>query len=669
MKIDFRGRIGNVTLPTSKPLLPLFEAVINGIDAVEEAGVPNGQVTVAIERDKSQEVMALEGKSPSRPIQNFTVRDNGVGFTERHFDSFETSDSTLKSDRGAKGIGRFLWLKAFDEVGIKSTFVDDGKNLERTFKFSLTENGVSDPHLAEIANTETGSEIKLLGFKTQFEERTPRKARTIADKLIEHCLVYFLDKHCPRIVLLDDDEATAFDLNQIFSETVKPNLKEENFNIGDLAFTMTHLRLYTGDPLHHALHLCANNRDVVSINLYTRFPFMRQKLKAKDGSLFVYVAYLSGAYLNQKVNPERTGFSFIHDDEIVPKGELTESAIIGAALDRVKHELGAYLDAVMDEAKEKVATLVELKYPEYRSLLDRMVDYVGEIPVGEGEEAIVLKLNEIQLREEFIAREEGRKLLASAPENIAEHAAYEAQVDDYLQKLTETSKARLAQYVIHRKVILDLLRKRLEIGDKGKYRKEEEIHKIIFPMRKTSNDVAWEDQNLWIVDERLVYHMFLASDRPLSRIAPLEVKSDERPDLLLLNRPGAFTEQENYPLGSAVIVEFKRPERNDFDQSPIDQVYDYIRDIMDGKVKTKAGRTVIVSPTTPFYGYIICDLTSGMRDFAQKAGLTTTPDGLGYFGFNKNFNAYIELISLDKLVQDAEKRNHVLFEKLRLIHP
>lgn len=39
---------------------------------------------------------------------------------------------------------------------------------------------------------------------------------------------------------------------------------------------------------------------------------------------------------------------------------------------------------------------------------------------------------------------------------------------------------------------------------------------------------------------------------------------------------------------------------------------------------------------------------------------------MGYFGFNQNYNAYIEILSFDKLLQDALKRNHVLFERLQL---
>lgn len=44
----------------------------------------------------------------------------------------------------------------------------------------------------------------------------------------------------------------------------------------------------------------------------------------------------------------------------------------------------------------------------------------------------------------------------------------------------------------------------------------------------------------------------------------------------------------------------------------------------------------------------------------------STPDGQGFFGHNPNLNIYIEIISFDKLVQDATKRNNILFKKLGL---
>jgi hypothetical protein len=45
----------------------------------------------------------------------------------------------------------------------------------------------------------------------------------------------------------------------------------------------------------------------------------------------------------------------------------------------------------------------------------------------------------------------------------------------------------------------------------GKYPLEEIIHKIIYPMRTTSDDVPYDQQNLWIIDERLSYHGFLGA--------------------------------------------------------------------------------------------------------------------------------------------------------------
>jgi hypothetical protein len=47
-------------------------------------------------------------------------------------------------------------------------------------------------------------------------------------------------------------------------------------------------------------------------------------------------------------------------------------------------------------------------------------------------------------------------------------------------------------------------------------------------------------------------------------------------------------------------------------------------------------------------------------------GARPTPDNLGYYGYNPNLNAYYEVLSYTKLLNDAKKRNRILFEKLNL---
>lgn len=44
-----------------------------------------------------------------------------------------------------------------------------------------------------------------------------------------------------------------------------------------------------------------------------------------------------------------------------------------------------------------------------------------------------------------------------------------------------------------------------------------------------------------------------------------------------------------------------------------------------------------------------------------------SPDGLGYFGYNNQIGVYVEIISYEKLVGDAERRNQYFFHKLGLL--
>jgi hypothetical protein len=55
-----------------------------------------------------------------------------------------------------------------------------------------------------------------------------------------------------------------------------------------------------------------------------------------------------------------------------------------------------------------------------------------------------------------------------------------------------------------------------------------------------------------------------------------------------------------------------------------------------------------------------------LKNQAENAQLTLTPDSNGYFGYNPILGVYVEIISFDKLIADAKKRNAVLFDKLGL---
>jgi hypothetical protein len=133
-------------------------------------------------------------------------------------------------------------------------------------------------------------------------------------------------------------------------------------------------------------------------------------------------------------------------------------------------------------------------------------------------------------------KQESHTLMEDHGKQALKPEEYEARVNDFIERENELGKSSLAQYVAHRKVILEFLEKSLQSNpETGKYPLEEIIHKIIYPMRTTSDDVPYEQQNLWIIDERLSYHGFLASDMPLDTVKVLANPSESRPDIMIFD--------------------------------------------------------------------------------------------------------------------------------------
>ncbi|SRR5712692_11673462 len=151
MKVDLAGKIKNTQLPRYKALLPMFEAVVNSFQAIEDAGaeVSSPRIEIAVERDSVLSGLDVQGR-----VDGFVITDNGIGFDEANLDAFFTSDTQYKVGRGGKGIGRFIWLKAFDRAEIESHYRQNGGLVERTFTFTVI--GASRSACAWIPRSSSG---------------------------------------------------------------------------------------------------------------------------------------------------------------------------------------------------------------------------------------------------------------------------------------------------------------------------------------------------------------------------------------------------------------------------------------------------------------------------------------------------------------------------------
>jgi hypothetical protein len=378
---------------------------------------------------------------------------------------------------------------------------------------------------------------------------------------------------------------------------------------------------------------------------------------------------VSGDYLNRAVSQERTGFMFADSDSgDVDALDLTQRELQDGIAEECRAAFASFLQAVEQEKVRRIENFAMHQEPEYRVLLKHAPKEIRRIPADITDSKLDIELHKILHGVELDLKEQGKEFLNEDAETAVQDPEYVERYDRYVEKLLDYRQSELAKYVIHRRTILELLSKALGMKQDGKFSLEDQVHKILYPLRTTSDELEFGQQNLWLIDEKLTYHYYLASDTELSKMKVIDSASRDRPDVLIFDRPAAFVEGE-FPFQSIVIIELKRPQRNSYsgeDKDPCEQVYAYIEDILAGKVIGEDRQHLQVSDKTRFYCYILADMTPNLKRLAKRNEFYETPDGLGYFKFSQNYNAYVEIVSYRKMLEDAKRRNRVLFEKLAL---
>ena len=679
MNIDtnLQGRLRNTSLPTSSGMLPLFEAVSNSIHAIEDAelSADKGRIAIQIIRDGQ---IAIDfdanerrpGPEAKSEIAGFKIIDNGIGFNDDNMTSFRILDSDYKADRGGRGVGRLLWLKAFDHAQIDSVFLVNGVTpTRRAFRLD-THQGVSELITAEACDAQRQTTVHLAGFSKRYRRASPKTARVIAKNLLEHCLWYFV-RHggSPTIEIVDDGETVSLD--ETYDEHMVAHATTESIEVKGTSFELIHVKLSASSTRNHGIAFCAANRLVTRENIKGKIPGLFGSLHDEAGD-FVYECYVSSPLLDERVRSERTSFDIEEEPlEIFADSELTQPEILEAVLERAAEFLANYLKEKRRLGKERVSVFVAQKAPRYRPILRRIPDEQLAVDPDIKDKDLDLFLHEHLAKIERMMLADGHEVMD--PKNGETRADYQNRIQKYLEIAKDLKKSDLANYVAHRRVILDLLEKAIQRRSDGKYEREGLIHNLIMPIGSTSDEIHADMCNLWLIDERLAFHDYLASDKTLASMPITDSEEGKEPDIVALNvfdNPILFSDTQKLPLASIVIVELKRPMRNDAaagrDKNPVEQALDYLERIRVGKVRTQTGRQIPNSESIPAFCYAICDITPTVKKQCNILGLTPTHDYLGYFGYNSNYGAYLEVLSFDRLVNSAKERNKAFFDKLGL---
>lgn len=662
--INIKRAVENIRANTTV-YTPVIEMIVNAIQAIEDSEQANGKVSIRVLRSSQVEL-----DDSLADVTGFEIEDNGIGFTDEHRKSFDTLYTDRRIAEGGKGFGRFICLKYFENFHVESVYEEESRFKSRSFDMGKEQDIIVNEKIVANEQKESGTVVSITSLKKApaFE----KKLSTIARNLVERLLPYFIIEGytCPEIELSESNGNSIISLNGFINNNASDFIREIDIETNSFTlmareteekFLARVFKLYAPKKQKSRISLVAHKREVSGSMLHKYIPEFEEEFfdKNRDEETgqdrnYIIKVYVTGAYLDRNVSLERGGFEFAMDSELllgISQAEIERNA---AAIAR--DAVGSGITLRQEKKRNHVLSYVDNYAPWHKTIFSKI--NLSELPYNPTDEEIEACLQKEKFAQELAIKKDMTKLLSETNlENSKD------TVVEIVQKISDNSKNDLVHYVAFRRNILDVFRKSLEMDDSGSYAPESAVHDIIFPRKSDTETVPFQNHNLWIMDERLNFTNYVSSDIPLGG------KNRGRPDLLAYGKRVLFR-GDNEASNPITIFEFKRPQRDDFSdpssqEDPVQQIVRYVNRIRKGKCKTPEGREIRVTEYTPFYGFVVCDLTSKVLTWLElEKNFQPMPDRLGWFQWISNINLYIEVISWEKILEDAQKRNQIFFYKL-----
>ena len=652
LKGDVVNRVKRLPKPAqaAEALQPVFEAVSNALHAIEDAFGEqfrtSGLITVTIANASKPEEIEI------------IVSDNGVGLEPPRFEAFCTTDTDFKIGRGGKGVGRLLWLDAFETVRVSSQYRSGGQLQRRSFNFKLrSEDQITDEAVEDIngSDLERGTIVTFEGLRgTAYRSKFPSQQATIVKHFGSHFFADFILGRSPRIVVDIDGNETVFpdaiQALQIEDRGVA-TLASQEFGDLQLASFVCHKQASANFEGLHQLHLVANGRTVTTRKIDGLVGIGR--FGPNDDR--VYHGCISGDYLDERVNQERTQFNF--DETIID--QIIRECAEHVRTNALHEEITDFDESRLGGLRNFLNDYPSFGFEDAERLLDRTPKNATKA------EQFAQALIPIRIRRDKERNQKIQQIVAqldagdSVPEDFADTiktAAAEIRAEEQRQ---------LSEYILRRKVVLDVMQvliRRIRERDDGSedYHLEETLHKFICPMKLRGDDpskVEQSDHDLWIIDERLTFTKYFASDVPFTQLIADE-RSTTRSDLLIYDRIHGLGAEGEDPLRRVMLVEFKKPGRRDYEDrySPQNQISEYITRLQKGEIEDFRNQRIRIAEDCIFYCYVVADIVGKLE--IHTNGWRTTSDGRGRIqDLNGKFRGVIEIIEWADLIKDARLRN------------
>ncbi|RPD40065.1 hypothetical protein [Chitinophaga barathri] len=672
MEVPVKNLVETVDLTSEDVLLPLLECVVNSIISLQQSALPKSQQKIQIQVERGDLSQALNFDNV-KTIASFKVIDNGVGFNKRNFESFETPFSQVNKDHGCKGIGRFTILAAYQEFLVDSNYNENGQWWNRTFKFT-TDKEIESQTFAESDQSKWRTTVYIKNcYNELVRERSALTVEQIAEAIMQHCFIYYLSGNLPVIELIDMEDKSGAVINDLFEKVSRE--KEREFPLNGHKFKIYITKTpKTGNRRNNYLYYCANDRSVgnprnlKNINSIFTFPIL------VDSSYYFFDIYLVSKFLDSKVYKARNGFNIPKEKEnlLFKSSDIVSFQDIEEEVSKLlEKEYDSFVKGAKDKSVQQIATYIQTKAPRYNSFI-KNPEILQSIPPNLPED----KLEEHLYRISYNARKNVEKNIQKFIDDKSINEEAISNIINDIKEKTAYDVDSLADYMTRRKAILELFDKFLDADESGNYKLEQDVHKLVFPLGLTNNELDYENHNLWLLDERFITYKFIASDKAITSYS--QKKSRKELDLILLDEPPmfdnpiSFGDRSGGEVNSMVVFEFKRPgdtahqkNKKDYRWQFSELVEPYFDEFLyQPNKKNYKGNQVVIHKTTPKFGFVILDvIPTQLASYNEDKGWKKTPFGT-YFKIEPEINLHIEVMTFRKLLDFSVTRHNPFFDKL-----
>lgn len=650
MKVDISSILGQINENITF-FQPLFEAIINSLDAQAT------KIDIDIKTDTQK---TLFDNIRRVTIIGYSVTDNGVGFNKDNRESFSKYLSSYKQKIGCKGIGRFTWLKIFENIDIVS--YTETEKVSFIFNKNFSENNIK----IENNSHQRQTVISFYDINTDYYKKYNN------EKLIDSDDSLITDIEKIKEIISDYLSVKLFLLNNTgikFNITLRLGKHTANINNDNIVkFNKKNFSIYSNiDEKHqikyqfslyyafenngrnmHKHFYCAHGRTVKS---FTK-SIVPKLLPNNDSSIML----LTSDYFNERTNNEWNEFVFSMSDN---NKTLTNPLPIPYINEHLRNVIENILLEKYPALAKDNQKIIEESINEYPYLAKYIKEDKTQIKV----KSDLIKNAQKKFTDE---KEKVKANFVKMLENN-KHTNKKIFIDN-ISKINDLSARELAQYFLYREQIIRAIQK---VKDDEKTT-EKDLHNLFMKMGIISNseekNFSIYDTNLWLFDDKFLTYNCAFSDKKLKTIKEYISKDQNRntdnddcePDIAI------FYNNVRNSTKDVVIIEFKSPNAKELQNGV--SVYELSRNIYP-VIET-------MDNVRMAFGYVVLNINEQMaKNLSKQPGVKTISFGdyPVFYIYNDNIEdknnnkipVHLYIMSIDSICIDAELRNRTFLDIIK----